>query len=52
VAWVLAGDTASDRFYRSAGWAPDGYLRRLTGDGAELREERLHVSLVESEEQE
>lgn len=29
VVWVLAGDVASDRFYRSAGWQPDGYVRTL-----------------------
>jgi L-amino acid N-acyltransferase YncA len=49
LAWVLAGDDASSRFYRSAGWEPDGYTRRLAGDDGEVREERLHVSLLESE---
>jgi GNAT superfamily N-acetyltransferase len=49
VVWVLDGDVASSRFYASAGWEPDGYVRTLQDGGRTLRESRLHVSLGESE---
>jgi GNAT superfamily N-acetyltransferase len=49
VAWVLDADTASRDFYTGAGWAPDGYVRSLVGDGRTVREARWHVSLAESE---
>jgi GNAT superfamily N-acetyltransferase len=47
--WVAAGDVASARFYASAGWEPDGYVRMLEDAGRTLRESRLHVSLAETE---
>jgi GNAT superfamily N-acetyltransferase len=46
--WVVDGDAASARFYRSAGWAPDGYARTLADDGRTLHESRLHVSLADA----
>lgn len=45
VAWVVEGDPASARFYASAGWERDGYLRTLSDGGRVLREARHHVSL-------
>ncbi|HVQ95238.1 MAG TPA: GNAT family N-acetyltransferase [Mycobacteriales bacterium] len=49
LAWVADGDAASTRFYRSAGWEPDGYARTLEDAGRTLRESRLHASLLEGE---
>jgi L-amino acid N-acyltransferase YncA len=49
LAWVADGDVASARFYASAGWEPDGYVRTLEDAGRTLRESRLHVSLAETE---
>lgn len=48
IAWVLAGDTATLQFYRSAGWEPDGAGRVMTMDGASVQEMRLHASLEPS----
>lgn len=48
VAWVPEQDTASRDFLVSAGWAPDGLVRALDTGAGELREVRLHTSLVES----
>jgi GNAT superfamily N-acetyltransferase len=48
LAWVADGDVASTRFYASAGWEPDGYVRMLEEAGRTLRESRLHVSLVDT----
>jgi len=45
--WVAEGDVASGRFYASAGWEPDGYVRTLADGGGVLRESRLHVALPE-----
>ncbi|MEN3357540.1 MAG: hypothetical protein V7637_1522 [Mycobacteriales bacterium] len=50
LAWVADGDAASTRFYRSAGWEPDGYARTLEDAGRTVRESRLHVSLAEGDE--
>jgi GNAT superfamily N-acetyltransferase len=50
LAWVADGDPASTRFYRSAGWEPDGYARTLEDGGRTLRESRLHVSVAEGDE--
>jgi GNAT superfamily N-acetyltransferase len=47
VAWLLAGDLASESFYASAGWERDGAVRNLIGDGGSVREDRWHVSLAE-----
>jgi GNAT superfamily N-acetyltransferase len=49
VVWLLDGDAASAAFYQSAGWARDGTVRTLAGDGRTLRETRFHVSLEEEE---
>jgi GNAT superfamily N-acetyltransferase len=46
-AWVPEGDTASSRFYSSAGWEQDGTGRTLEADGGTVREARWHVSLTE-----
>ncbi len=48
-AWVLDRDRASTAFYTSAGWSADGTARALDAPGAELREIRLHTSLVEND---
>lgn len=47
VTWVLSGDTASQSFYASAGWQPDGTVRELSANGDLVREVRLHASLAE-----
>jgi L-amino acid N-acyltransferase YncA len=49
LAWVADGDVASGRFYASAGWEPDGYVRTLEDAGRTLRESRLHASLAEGD---
>lgn len=46
-AWILDRDRASTAFYTSAGWSPDGAARALDAPGGELREIRLHTSLVD-----
>jgi GNAT superfamily N-acetyltransferase len=46
IAWVPEGDVASREFLASAGWAPDGLARALDTGAGELREIRLHASLV------
>jgi GNAT superfamily N-acetyltransferase len=46
VAWVPAGDSASLRFYRSAGWEPDGLRRDLDTGAGTVTELRLHTSLA------
>ena len=38
--WVLAGNDAARRFYRQAGWLPDGSVRDLRLDGAVVAEAR------------
>ena len=46
VAWVPAADSVTLRFYRSAGWEPDGLRRDLdTGTGT-VTELRLHTQLA------
>ncbi len=45
VTWVLSGDTASQSFYASAGWQPDGTVRELSANGDLIREVRLHADL-------
>lgn len=45
VTWVLSGDSASQGFYASAGWEPDGTVRELAAGGELVREVRLHTSL-------
>jgi GNAT superfamily N-acetyltransferase len=44
--WLPEQDTASQAFFRSAGWAPDGYARSLQTDGLTVTELRLHVELT------
>jgi GNAT superfamily N-acetyltransferase len=46
IAWIPEADTASRDFLVSAGWAPDGLARALDTGAGELREIRLHTSLV------
>lgn len=46
VAWIPERDTASSAFLTSAGWAPDGVARALDTGAGELREIRLHTSLM------
>jgi hypothetical protein len=48
IAWVPEGDAASREFLISAGWAPDGLARGLDTGAGELREIRLHASLLEA----
>jgi GNAT superfamily N-acetyltransferase len=45
LAWLPEGDSASARFYESAGWAPDGWARTLETGAAPLREVRWHTHL-------
>ena len=47
VAWIPEQDVASRDFLVSTGWAPDGIVRALDTGAGELREIRLHTSLVE-----
>jgi GNAT superfamily N-acetyltransferase len=44
--WLPEQDTASQAFFRSAGWAPDGYARSLQTDGVTVTELRLHAELT------
>lgn len=48
IAWIPEADAASRSFLESAGWAPDGYARALDTGSGELREVRLHASLIEA----
>ncbi len=48
IVWVPENDTASRDFFVSAGWAPDGLARALDTGAGEVREIRLHTSLVGS----
>lgn len=48
IVWVPEDDKASQDFFTGAGWAPDGLARALDTGAGELREIRLHTSLVES----
>jgi GNAT superfamily N-acetyltransferase len=43
--WLLARDTASMTFYRSAGWERDGAVRVLDMAGTYVDEVRLHTAL-------
>jgi GNAT superfamily N-acetyltransferase len=51
ITWALEADTASQAFYRSAGWEPDGTGRALDMEGTSVHEIRLHASLEPAEEQ-
>ncbi len=48
--WVLAGDDALLTFLQSAGWAPDGAFRELSGEGDDdtARQVRLHTDVEAS----
>jgi GNAT superfamily N-acetyltransferase len=48
VIWIPEADSVSRGFLLSAGWAPDGLARALDTGAGELREIRLHTSLVEA----
>ncbi|MCP2334437.1 Ribosomal protein S18 acetylase RimI [Actinoalloteichus cyanogriseus DSM 43889] len=41
VTWLPQSDTASESFYRKAGWEPDGTARTLDAGGRPFREVRL-----------
>jgi GNAT superfamily N-acetyltransferase len=45
ITWSLEADTASQSFFRAAGWEPDGTGRALDMDGTAVHEIRLHASL-------
>ncbi len=47
--WLLETDRVSERFYESAGWAPDGWARTLDTGGEPLREIRWHALLDDAE---
>ncbi len=48
IAWVPEADEATRAFLVSAGWAPDGLARALDTGAGELREIRLHASIVDA----
>lgn len=49
ITWIPEQDTVTREFLAGSGWAPDGLARALdTGEG-EVREIRMHVSLVPQE---
>jgi GNAT superfamily N-acetyltransferase len=50
ISWLPEADATSRGFFASAGWAADGYVRVLDTGAGELREVRIHTSLVESTE--
>jgi GNAT superfamily N-acetyltransferase len=43
--WVLATNERARRFYRAAGWRPDGVTRIIVVDGRELPHERWAIGL-------
>lgn len=45
ITWVPESDAASTRFFRGAGWQPDGTVRTLDAGGRPVRELRLSGSL-------
>jgi GNAT superfamily N-acetyltransferase len=47
IAWIPEADATSRAFFASAGWAADGYARALDTGAGQLREVRIHVSLLE-----
>jgi GNAT superfamily N-acetyltransferase len=49
VAWIPEADTVSREFLISAGWAPDGLARALDTGAGEVRQIRLHTSIVLAE---
>ncbi|MBV9594047.1 MAG: GNAT family N-acetyltransferase [Actinobacteria bacterium] len=46
VAWLPEADSVSRSFYGDAGWEADGFARVLDTGAGELREVRIHTSLV------
>jgi RimJ/RimL family protein N-acetyltransferase len=46
--WLLEADHVSARFYESAGWAQQGWLRTLDTGGEPLREVRWHTTLEDA----
>lgn len=46
VCWALEADQASQGFFRSAGWEPDGTGRAMDMNGVAVHEIRLHASLL------
>jgi GNAT superfamily N-acetyltransferase len=47
--WLPEQDEVSARFFASAGWARDGWVRTLDTGGAPLREARWHTLLEETD---
>lgn len=45
VTWVLEEDKASNAFFTTSGWEPDGWVRTLDLDGVGVRERRLHTEI-------
>jgi GNAT superfamily N-acetyltransferase len=50
VAWTFRDDPATNRFFTSAGWAPDGVTRALDVDDLLIPQLRLHTSVEEDAE--
>ena len=48
--WLPEQDAVSARFFESAGWARDGWVRTLDTGGTPLREVRWHTLLEEADE--
>jgi GNAT superfamily N-acetyltransferase len=46
LAWLPEADSTSRSFFGSAGWQADGYARTLDTGAGELRELRIHASLI------
>ncbi|MGI8696202.1 MAG: GNAT family N-acetyltransferase [Mycobacteriales bacterium] len=44
--WLYDRDRDSQKFYAEAGWAADGAARGLDAGGREIRELRMHASLL------
>ncbi|SFK49376.1 GNAT family N-acetyltransferase [Geodermatophilus ruber] len=48
-AWLPEEDTASARFFGSAGWAPEGWVRTLDTGAVPLRETRWYTLIEEAD---
>jgi GNAT superfamily N-acetyltransferase len=46
VTWIPEQDRVTREFLAGSGWAPDGLARALDTGAGEVREIRMHVSLV------
>ena len=45
ICWVLAGDTATESFLRSAGWERDGWRRTFDAGEREIAQHRLQTDI-------